>query len=75
VHGPDRGAQRSKAYLYPSGLVAPVACEDVPLRWRRMFALATYLYARAGEINALTWRVAPIYSLGESGEAMKSMVL
>lgn len=27
----------------------------VPLRWRRLFVLAVYLYARAGEISALRW--------------------
>ncbi len=55
VHGPDRGARRAKVYLYPEEFLQLVACPDVPLRWRRMFALTTYLYARAGEVNALTW--------------------
>ena len=55
VHGPERGALRSKVYLYPSEVDALLSCSDVPLRWRRMFAITTYLYARAGEINALTW--------------------
>lgn len=55
VHGPERGPQRSKVYLYPSEVDALLSCRDVPLHWRRMFALAAYLYARAGEINALTW--------------------
>lgn len=55
VHGPDRGARRAKVYLYPAEFAQLVAHPDVPLRWRRMFALTTYLYARAGEVNALTW--------------------
>ncbi len=55
VHGPDRGVSRTKVYLYPSEFSALVACEAVPLRWRRMFAVTTYLYARAGEVNALVW--------------------
>lgn len=55
VHGPDRGASKAKQYLYPSELLQLVSCEDVPVRWRVMFAITTYLYARAGEVNALTW--------------------
>jgi integrase len=55
VHGPDRGIRKAKQYLYPSELLALVSCRDVPLEWRRAFAVATYLYARAGEANALTW--------------------
>lgn len=55
VHAPDRGADKSKVYLYPAELSALVTCRDVPKRWRRMFAITTYLYARAGEVNALTW--------------------
>lgn len=28
-------------------------CEDVPLRWRRIYAIAVYTYGRAGEQAAL----------------------
>lgn len=55
VHGPDRGNRKAKVYLYPSEFLQIVSCAEVPLRWRRMFALTTYLYARAGEVNALQW--------------------
>jgi integrase len=55
VHGPDRGAHKAKVYLWPSEFLALVSCTDVPLEWRRAFAVTTYLYARAGEVNALTW--------------------
>lgn len=54
VHGPDSDAQRSKPWLYPCELTALMECSRVPLRWRRLFALATYLYLRAGEVAALT---------------------
>lgn len=32
-----------------------MACDDVPVKWRRTFAVTTYLYLRAGEANALSW--------------------
>lgn len=52
VEGPDRGARKARAYLYPAEFSALVACEAVPLDWARFFAVATYLYARAGEVKA-----------------------
>jgi integrase len=55
VRGPDRGTARAKAYLYPSEFLQLVACEDVPLRWRRIYTLAVYSYTRAGELLALEW--------------------
>lgn len=53
--GPDRGERKGKQWLYPVELVPLVACEDVPLRWRRLYALASYLYLRPGELAALEW--------------------
>ncbi len=55
VHPPDRGVSKAKVYLYPTELAALLACDAVPVAWRRMFAITTYLFARAGEVNALTW--------------------
>jgi integrase len=55
VHGPDRGAKKTKVYLYPSELLRLVTCETVNLRWRRLFAIAVYSYMRAGELAALDW--------------------
>lgn len=55
VHGPDRGSDKAKTYLYPSEFLALVECERVPLRWARLFSLATYLHLRIGEIAALRW--------------------
>ena len=40
---------------YLSEFTALISSEAVPLEWRRMFAVTTYLYARAGEVNALRW--------------------
>ena len=53
IAGPDRGAKKGKVYLYPSEFLALVSCERVPLRWRRLFALAVYTYPRGGELEAL----------------------
>jgi hypothetical protein len=47
--------RRAKQFLYPTELVALLACEDVDLEWRRLIALAVYLYPRAGELEALEW--------------------
>jgi integrase len=55
IPGPDTGPRKSKVYLWPSEFLALVSCEEVPLKWRRMFAIATYLYSRAGEVTALRW--------------------
>jgi integrase len=55
ISGPDRGEKTAKQYLYPSEFSALVECEEVPLGWRRAFALAVYTYARLGELLALTW--------------------
>ncbi|HXN30513.1 MAG TPA: hypothetical protein VN894_01580 [Polyangiaceae bacterium] len=50
VAGPDVGAKKAKAYLWPSEFLQLAKCERVPLRWRRLFAVAVYTYARAGEL-------------------------
>ena len=57
LEGPDRGVKKAKVYLYPAEFLTLVSCENkrVPLRWRRFYAVTTYLYARAGEVKALTW--------------------
>jgi integrase len=55
VTGPDRGARKAKVYLFPSELEQLLACPDVPVRWRRMVAVAVYLGVRAGELDALSW--------------------
>ncbi|MBK7582091.1 MAG: tyrosine-type recombinase/integrase [Myxococcales bacterium] len=33
----------------------PCSTAPVPLRWRKLYALATYLYVRPGELAALEW--------------------
>jgi integrase len=53
VRGPDEGVRKSKTYLYPSEFLALVAHPRIPIRWRRLFALGVYTYARTGELEAL----------------------
>jgi integrase len=55
VVGPDRGAKKAKAYLYPSETETILACEDISIAWRRAVALSVYLYVRPGELRALRW--------------------
>jgi integrase len=56
VRGPDRGDDIGHQWLYPSELLRFVSCDDVPLSWRRIIALAVYLYPRDGELRALECR-------------------
>jgi integrase len=53
VAGPDVGPKKAKTYLWPSEFMSLVSSERVPVRWARLFALAVYSYARAGELDAL----------------------
>jgi integrase len=53
VAPPDRVPERDGPVLYPGELLALVACPRVPLRWRRLFALAVYTCARRAELAAL----------------------
>jgi integrase len=55
VQGPELGARKAKAYLWPSEFLTLISSPAVPPRWRRVFAIAVYTYARAGELAALDW--------------------
>ncbi|MCC6523376.1 MAG: hypothetical protein IT373_11990 [Polyangiaceae bacterium] len=55
VEGPDRGARREKQFLYPSEFSRFVACEAIPVHWRRLVAIAVCTYMREGELRALRW--------------------
>jgi integrase len=54
VKGPDRGDLKALQYLYPSEVDRFLSCEEVPIHWRRLVALAIYMYCRLGELRALT---------------------
>ena len=56
VEGPDRGDDVGEQFLYPSEILKFLACDAVPLRWRRIVALAVYLYPRDGELRSLQCR-------------------
>ncbi|AUX33194.1 uncharacterized protein SOCE836_053480 [Sorangium cellulosum] len=53
VRPPDEGPARGKQFIYPSEFLSLMACERVPVRWRRLVAVQIYLYCRAGELEAL----------------------
>jgi integrase len=55
VRGPDRGRDKTKQLLYPSEVTAILSCDRVPIRWKRLIALAVYTYLRPGELAALDW--------------------
>jgi hypothetical protein len=56
VRGPDDDdADKILQFLYPSEVAAFLACEGVPLRWRRNVVIAVYLCLRDGEQRALKW--------------------
>ncbi|UQA61784.1 tyrosine-type recombinase/integrase [Polyangium aurulentum] len=55
VAPPDKGIEKAMVYIYPDEFLRLVECEKIPLEWRRIFALATYLYLRFSEIDRLRW--------------------
>jgi len=55
VAPPDAGATKAKVYLWPSEVARLLACDRVPVRWKRLVVLSVYLYCRAGELEALQW--------------------
>jgi hypothetical protein len=55
VEGPDHDDRRAKQWLYPCELLQLVACTDVPLAMRRIYAVSIYLFTRAGELEVLDW--------------------
>lgn len=55
VPRPDVGAKRSKQFLWPSEFNKLMACEDVPVEFRRAVAICIYTYTRLGELCGLRW--------------------
>ncbi len=55
VQPPETGISRTKVYPYPSEFLAVAACEDVPLEWREIHAIAVYTFMRPGELWVLEW--------------------
>lgn len=46
---------RRKTFLYPREADALLACAEVPLEWREVYAIAIGTYVRPGELRVLTW--------------------
>ncbi len=55
VAPPERGDARAKNYLYPSEFRRLVECTAIDVTFRTLYTAAVYTYARAGEMDALTW--------------------
>lgn len=55
VRGPDRGSRKDKTFLYPSEFLELWTHPLVPLRWKRMVAVAVYTALRSSELRALRW--------------------
>lgn len=53
VAPPDRGVRKGKQFLYPSEVSHLMACDEVDPEAREVYAVAVYLYPRAGELEAL----------------------
>jgi integrase len=51
----EKGDSRRRTFIYPVEMTALLSSESVPVEWRQLYALATYLYLRPGELKALTW--------------------
>jgi integrase len=52
LEGPDRGHEKELQWLYPNEFAKLIACDEVPLSWRRRYAVTIYLYLRLGELRA-----------------------
>jgi hypothetical protein len=58
VKGPrKRDDSRGRPFFYPNEIYRLLACEAVPLNFRRLVAILVYTYMRPGELAALTWRM------------------
>jgi len=55
VQAPDKTAGKAKTFIYPNEFLKLAACADVPREWRELYAVASYLYLRPGELRALVW--------------------
>jgi integrase len=53
VRPPDRGEEKQSAWLFPREAYALLACDQVPRRWRRVYAFALFTGLRHGEIAVL----------------------
>lgn len=52
---PLKTPKRQKTFIYPVEFAALLACTEVPLAWREVYAVAAYTYVRPEELQALLW--------------------
>jgi integrase len=52
---PDIDDAKELQWLYPDELLRLLSCARVTMEARRLYALAVYLFVRAGELKALDW--------------------
>ena len=52
---PEKGESRRKGYFYPREFTQLMECDDIPVAWREVYAIACYLYLRPGELFELRW--------------------
>jgi integrase len=53
VRGPDRGAEKSKVYIFPTEFLRLVGSPLVPVEWRQFYALGVYAYMRVSEMRCI----------------------
>ncbi|HKY34817.1 MAG TPA: tyrosine-type recombinase/integrase [Polyangiaceae bacterium] len=56
VQPPDRPTEVERQWLFPVELQQLLACEDVPVERRLLYAAAVYFCCRPGEVLGLLWR-------------------
>lgn len=55
VAAPDLSDEKAKVYLYPSEAEQLLACDEIPVERRQLYALAAYSGLRASEMSPLRW--------------------
>lgn len=48
-------APRQRPFIFPREHEALLSCDQIPLLWRELYAVAAYSYLRAGELTVLRW--------------------
>lgn len=46
---------RRKTFIRPNEAAQLLACDEIPIEWREVYAIAGYTYLRPGELRVLTW--------------------
>lgn len=55
ILAPRGGQDRARPWLYPSEWLRLAACEEVPIEWREVYAIALYTGLRPNELRVLRW--------------------